>query len=73
MLRLFADHATVSINGVQRTLNIPSGNIKVPIVPGGFDLPSGGTVDVTLTFTFNTHELAANPKNMAPVVKAQVS
>ncbi len=76
MLRLFTDHATVSVNGVQRTLMIESGDqtgIKVPIIPGGFDLPGGGTADVTLTFTFNAHEIAANPKNMVPVVKAEIA
>ncbi len=76
-IRLFADHVTVSIrsgeNLVQRTLNIPSGKIEVPITPGGFDLAQSGTVNVTLTFTFNANELAHNPKNMTPVVKAQVA
>ena len=76
-IRLFADHVTVSIrsgeNLIQRTLNIPSGKIEVPITPGGFDLAQSGTVNVTLTFTFNANELAHNPKNMTPVVKAQVA
>jgi hypothetical protein len=76
-IRLFADHVTVSMrsgeNLIQRTLNIPSGKIEVPITPGGFDLAQSGTVDVTLTFTFNANELAHNPKNMTPVVKAQVA
>ena len=76
-IRLFADHVTVSIrsgeNLVQRTLNIPSGKIEVPITPGGFDLAQSGSVNVTLTFTFNANELAHNPKNMTPVVKAQVA
>ena len=76
-IRLFADHVTVSIrsgeNLVQRTLNIPSGKIEVPITPGGFDLAQSGTVNVTLTFTFNAKELAHNPKNMTPVVKTQVA
>ncbi len=76
MIRLFTDHATVSINAVQRTMMISSGDqtgIKVPMIPGGFTLTDGGTADVTLTFTFNAHELAANPRNMVPVVKAEVS
>jgi len=76
-IRLFADHVTISMrsgeNLIQRTLNIPSGKIEVPIIPGGFDLPQSGTVNVTLTFTFNANELAHNPKNMTPVVKAQVA
>jgi uncharacterized protein DUF4382 len=76
-IRLFADHVTVSMrsgeNLIQRTLNIPSGKIEVPITPGGFDLAQSGTVNVTLTFTFNANELAHNPKNMTPVVKAQVA
>jgi len=76
-IRLFTDHVTVSIrsgeNLIQRTLNIPSGKIEVPITPGGFDLAQSGTVNVTLTFTFNANELAHNPKNMTPVVKAQVA
>ncbi len=76
-IRLFADHVTVSVrsgeNLIQRTLNIPSGKIEVPITPGGFDLAQSGTVNVTLTFTFNANELAHNPKNMTPVVKAQVA
>ena len=76
-IRLFADHVTISMRSgeslVQRTLNIPSGKIEVPITPGGFDLAQSGTVNVTLTFTFNANELAHNPKNMTPVVKAQVA
>ena len=76
-IRLFADHVTVSTrNGettIQRTLNIPRGKIEIPITHGGFDLASSGTVNVTLTFTFNAHELAHNPKNMSPVVKAEAS
>jgi uncharacterized protein DUF4382 len=76
-IRLFADHVTVSTrngeNTIQRTLNIPSGKIEIPIIPGGFDLASNGTVNVTLTFTFNANELAHNPKNMSPVVKAEAS
>ena len=76
-IRLFADHVTISMRSgeslVQRTLNIPSGKIEVPITPGGFDLSQSGTVNVTLTFTFNANELAHNPKNMTPVVKAQVA
>jgi len=76
-IRLFADHVTVSIrNGetsTQRTLSIPSGKIEIPIAQGGFDLASDGTVSVTLTFTFNAQELAHNPKNMTPVVRAEAS
>jgi len=76
-IRLFADHVTISMrsgeNLIQRTLNIPSGKIEVPITPSGFDLAQSGTVNVTLTFTFNANELAHNPKNMTPVVKAQVA
>ena len=76
-IRLFADHATISVRSgeqqIQLTRNIPSGKIEIPIVPGGFDLASGGTVNITLTFTFNSNELANNPKNMTPVVKAEVS
>ena len=76
-IRLFADQVRVSIKSgetsIQRTLNIPSGKIEIPITHGGFDLASSGTVNITLTFTFNAHELAHNPKNMSPVVKAEVS
>ncbi len=75
MLRLFADHVTVTINNVQRAYHIPSGNntgLKIPIVPGGFRLMGFGKVNVSLTFTFNEQEILAANGNITPVMKAEV-
>ena len=75
MLRLFADHVTVTINNVQRAYHIPSGNntgLKIPIVPGGFRLMGFGKVNVSLTFTFDEQEILATNGNITPVMKAEV-
>jgi uncharacterized protein DUF4382 len=75
ILRLFADHVTVTINNVQRAYHIPSGNntgLKIPIGPGGFRLMGFGKVNVSLTFTFNEQEILAANGNITPVMKAEV-
>ncbi len=73
MVRLVASTAMVTVNGAQRSFNIPNGKIQVLITGGGFQITDQQTVDVLLTLFFNSSEILAMGPNLTPVAKAEVT
>jgi uncharacterized protein DUF4382 len=75
-LRFSATRAVITINGVNKTYAIPSGNqtgIKVPVTGGGFHIYGGETITVQLDLSFKNSEIMNNPTmTLTPVATATV-
>ncbi len=76
-LRFFAPQAIITINGVNKTYTIPSGNqtgVKVPVTGGGFHIYGGETMTIQLDLSFNNSEIVYNPTmKLTPVATAKVA
>jgi hypothetical protein len=75
-LRFIAPQAIITINGVNKTYTIPSGNqtgVKVPVTGGGFHIYGGETMTIQLDLSFNNNEIVSNPTmTLTPVAAAKV-
>lgn len=75
-LRFFASQAVITINGVNKTFTIPSGNqtgIKASISRGGFQIYGGETMTVQLDLYFNNNEIMKNPTmTITPIASAKI-
>ncbi len=72
MVRMMTRTAIVTVNGVQRSCNIPGGKVQALITGGGFQITDQLTVDILLTLSFSSGEILALGPNLDPMPKPKL-